>query len=215
MKSKRALIVGATGAVGKELLEILLINETWQKIKVIARKPSSISHPRLDWIVAEDFFSPSLKDHFEGITHLFICIGTTKAKTPNKEVYRKIDLEIPSQMAAWASESDVYHILVVSSIGAKASSKVFYLKTKGEMENAIKQNDIPRVDFFRPSTIIGDRPEYRPGEALGIALDRIFRLLIPKKYRSIHARQLAQKMEQIAQLTQEGVYYHYNDTLLD
>ena len=215
MKIKRALIIGATGAVGKEVLNGILNDDSWKQVKVLARKPNPNQNPKLQWIVTADFFEPSLSEHFNGITHLFICVGTTKAKTPNKEEYKIIDRDIPMQMSTWAMEADVYHCLVVSSIGAKSSSSVFYLKTKGEMEEGIRKTHMARIDFFRPSTIVGDRPENRPGEKLGIVLDSIFRPLIPKKYRAIKAQQLALRMIQLANETEDGVYYHYNDTLLD
>lgn len=211
----KALIIGATGAVGSELFTLLKTHTSCKEIRVIARKANPHAHDKVRWVVAPDFLDPALKAHFRGITHLFICIGTTQAKTPDKTQYHLIDYGIPKQMAEWAAEADVYHALVISSIGASAKSRIFYLKTKGEMEEALIDTHIPRIDFLRPATIIGSRPERRLGENIGIFLDKIFRPIIPKNYRAIQARQLAKRMIEFSNNTEEGVFYHYNKTLLD
>lgn len=207
----RALVIGATGAVGKEVVKGLLSSDKWKTIRVLARSQSPVTHPKLQWYVGDLFSDEFIAGHLEDITHIFMCIGTTRKKTPNKETYRAIDYGIPVRTALLAENTDVYHMLVVSAIGSSAKSWIYYSKLKGEMERDVAATTLPRIDFFRPSTIIASRPESRPAEELAIKIDKWLNRLIPKKYRAVKAEQIAKAMISAAYQTDEGRFYVENE----
>ncbi|GCD77068.1 hypothetical protein JCM31826_05500 [Thermaurantimonas aggregans] len=210
----RALVIGATGAVGSEVIKGLLNIEGWKFVRVLARQKASIAHPKLQWHVGDLFSDEFISTHLEDITHIFMCIGTTRKKTPDRETYRTIDYGIPVRTAQLAANTDVYHMLVVSAIGSNPKSWIFYSKLKGEMERDVASTALPRVDFFRPSTIIGQRPERRPAEEWAIKIDRWLGGLIPNTYRAVRAEQIARAMIDRAKLTEEGRYYVENAEIL-
>ena len=190
---KTAIILGATGLTGSLVLEQLLSDANYGAIKLFSRTPTSISHPKVkeyigDLLVLEDF-----KEDLTG-DDLFICIGTTKKKTPNHQQYRKIDLGIPEKAVEICKNNGVSKVAVVSAIGANAKSSIAYNKIKGEMEHAVLSADITHTYILRPSFIAGNRKEQRTGEELGIAVFKCFKFLIPKKYRVVEARAIAAKM---------------------
>ena len=206
----RALVIGATGAVGSEVVRQLLANDSWTRVRVLARRPATETHPKLQWYAGDLLSDDFISSHLGEITHIFMCIGSTKKKTPDREVYRAIDYGIPVRTATLASRTNVYHMLVVSAIGANAKSMIFYSRMKGEMERDVAATDVPRVDFFRPSTIIGSRPEDRPLEDFAIKIDRWLGRLIPAAYRAVTAQQIAKVMIAKARETQEGRFYVEN-----
>ncbi len=190
---KTAIILGATGLTGSLVLEQLLSDANYGTIKLFSRTPTGISHPKVreyigDLLVLEDF-----KEDLTG-DELYICIGTTKKKTPNHEQYRKIDLGIPAQAVEICKNNGVSKVAVVSAIGANAKSSITYNKIKGEMEHAVLTANIEHTYILRPSFIAGNRPEHRAGEKIGIAVFKCFKFLIFNKYRAVEARAIALKM---------------------
>lgn len=210
----RALVIGATGAVGSEVVKALLKNEAWKTVRVLARQEAPTTHTKLQWHVGDLFSDDFIAAHLDDITHIFMCIGTTRKKTPDKETYRAIDYGIPVRTARLAATTDVYHMLVVSAIGSNPGSWIFYSRLKGEMERDVAATALPRVDFFRPSTIIANRPERRPAEEWAIKTDRWLGSLIPDKYRAVRADQIARAMVERAKLTEEGRFFVENAEIL-
>jgi len=151
-------------------------------------------------IVGDMLALENLKEDFTA-DEVFVCIGTTAKKTPDKTQYKKIDFGIPATVAKLAKENQIPTFLVVSAMGANAKSGVFYNKTKGEMEQAVLSEKIKHTYILRPSIIGGNRHENRPMEKIGIA---IFKLLQPlmvgklKKYRLIEAENIAKAMIYLA-----------------
>lgn len=197
---KTAIILGATGLTGSILLEKLLSDDRYSKVKLFGRKTVPISHDKLEQHIVDLL---ELEKHSE-IFHaddVFCCIGTTKKKTPDQKEYRKIDFGIPVVTGKLCKENDIKTFAVISSIGAKAGSSNFYLKTKGEMENAVLEYEIPNTIILRPSLIVGDRQEKRAGEKLSIVMMKLFNPLMfggMKKYRSIDARTIVSVMVHLA-----------------
>jgi len=190
---KTAIILGATGLTGSLVLEQLLSDANYGTIKLFSRAPTSISHPKVkeyigSLLVLEDFKEDLIGDE------LYICIGTTKKKTPNQEQYRKIDLGIPAQAVEICKNNGISKVAVVSAIGANAKSSITYNKIKGEMEHAVLTAEIEHTYILRPSFIAGNRQEHRAGEELGIAVFKCLKFFIPKKYRAVEARAIALKM---------------------
>jgi uncharacterized protein YbjT (DUF2867 family) len=194
--AKTALIFGATGLVGKSLLHNLISDQNYAKIKIFVRKNPEISHPKLEIHVSDFSDIISLKDHIKG-DDLFCCLGTTIAKAGSKDAFRKIDYELPVELAMMAAENKVNGLFVVSSLGADSNSSNFYLRTKGEMEEAVKKSGVNTIGVFRPSLLFGARKEFRFGEILGKGVMKLINPLLHgslKKYRGIEASDVARAM---------------------
>lgn len=206
----KACILGATGLVGGELLQLLLQDESYDEVMVYTRKPLEISHPKLTEkvgnLLKEDFFKgPIIADH------IFCCIGTTQSKTPDMSVYKQVDFGIPLHAANAGLRGGMQKFLVVSSIGANANSKMFYPRVKGQMEEALRKLDIPKLHIFRPSMLLGDRDEFRFGESFGKVVVKVFGFLIPSKYKGIKAADVAKAMQKVAKLDIANEVYESNE----
>jgi uncharacterized protein YbjT (DUF2867 family) len=198
--SKTAIILGASGLTGSILLEKLLKDERYTSIKLFGRKKLEIDHEKVQQHVVDLFQLENHADIFNA-DEVFCCIGTTKKKTPDRETYRKIDLGIPVKAAKLCKMNGVDTFAVISSIGAKPYGSNFYLKTKGQMEQAVQEQKIPNTIILRPSLIVGDRREKRVGEKFSIVMMRLFNPLMfggMKKYRSINAETIIEAMIALA-----------------
>ena len=194
---KKAIILGATGLTGSHLLELLLLDSDYDTVKVFTRKKLSINHPKLEEHVIDLL---KLYDHVNEFTAdvMFCCIGTTKAKTPDKELYRAIDYGIPVEAAKLAKQNAINHFIVISALGANAESKILYNQLKGEMERDVLAQHIEYTHLLQPSLIVGNRKEKRKGEDLSKHFMKVFGFLIPARYKMIQAKAIAQAMVQIA-----------------
>ena len=197
---KTAIILGASGLTGQHLLKALIANKNYDSIKLFSRKKTENTSSKVIEIVGDLLALENFKEDFTA-DELFVCIGTTAKKTPNKTQYKKIDFGIPAAAAKLAKENQIPTFLVVSAMGANAKSSVFYNKTKSEMEQAVLSEKIKHTYILRPSIIGGSRNENRPMEKIGIA---IFKLLQPlmvgklKKYRIIEAENIVKAMIYLA-----------------
>ena len=195
-----AILLGATGLVGSHLLRRLLDDEHYNQVKVFSRRGLDISHPKLTEAIVDLFKLEDYQDQFMADV-VFVCIGTTKKKTPDLDVYRKVDFGFPSTAARLASRNGIKKFLVVSALGADAGSRIFYSRTKGEMEEAVINEKIPKTHIFQPSLITGEREESRLGESVGEKLMSVFNPLLFgswKKFRSIKASTIAASMHMVA-----------------
>ena len=197
---KTAIILGASGLTGQQLLAKLIADERYAAIKLFSRKKTENTSSKVIEIVGDLLALENFKEDFTA-DEVFVCIGTTAKKTPDKTQYKKIDFGIPAAAAKLAKENQIPTFLVVSAMGANAKSSVFYNKTKGEMEQAVLSEKIKHTYILRPSIIGGSRNENRPMEKIGIA---IFKLLQPlmvgklKKYRIIEAENIVKAMIYLA-----------------
>lgn len=203
MEKKIALVVGATGLIGQEVVRLLLASAAYDKVKVVLRRPYEINHPKLEEHII-DFHE--LKNYDIGeVDHIYCCLGTTMKKAKTKELFKQVDYEYPLELAMKASEQDVSQFLVVSAMGADPASSFFYNRTKGELEAALKSLDLHALHIFRPSLLLGERREFRLGEELAAWLSK----LIPfkgsmEKYRPIKGKDVALAMVKIAQAETSG-----------
>ena len=203
--SKIAIILGATGYTGGILLEKLIADASYEKIKLFSRSAvtntsSKIEEYLIDVLKLEDYKSIFTADE------VFCCIGTTASKTKNKEVYKSIDYGIPVTAAKLAKENKISTFVVMSSMGAAVSSTVFYSRTKGEMERDVVKKNIKNTVILRPSLIGGRRPEFRVGEKMGIGVMSIIGPILIgglKKYRIIHPEKIATCMKILANRHQD------------
>ena len=189
MNKKTAIIAGATGLTGGHLLRFLLEDPEIEQVKVIGRKKPELTHPKIKFL-STDFSNIEQINKFIQGDQCFCCLGTTIKKAGSKEAFKKVDLEVPVLMAKIATENNVPVFGVVSSLGAKATSSNFYLRTKGQMEEEILQLSFENIIIARPSLLLGKRKEFRFGEEAGKLVMKALSLLFIgplRKYRAIEA----------------------------
>lgn len=189
---KKVALLGASGLVGSFLVKQLCESDQIESVLSIGRKPLKFKHPKLSEQLG-DLLDDSFWQFEDQVDIVYICIGTTKAKTPDKEKYRAIDYGIPLQAGKWALNNGAKLLSVVSSMGASAKSSNFYLKTKGDMELALNSLSVA-VHVIRPSMILGPRKESRLGEQIGKIVMGLLRPFIPDNYKPVQAEAIAQKM---------------------
>jgi len=198
---KTALLFGASGLVGNHLLNQLISNNNYSKIKLFVRSSIEISDPKIE-IIQTDF--NNLENHKEDIKgdDCFFCIGTTKKNSPDKNEYKRVELEVPKQIAQIAKSNSVNSFVFISSGYADPKSSGDYLRFKGEVEEELKRLNFSKLGIMRPSFLLGDRKEKRIGEKIGIF---VFKLLSPlfvgplKKMKPIHSATVAKAMIAITQ----------------
>jgi uncharacterized protein YbjT (DUF2867 family) len=197
---KTAIILGATGFTGNILLNKLLADSRHSKIKIFTRRPLRFENPKVTEILCDLLDIDSYRENFFG-DEVFCCIGTTTKKTPDKTLYRKIDFGIPVNSAILCKENGIDTFVVMSSMGANAKSSIFYNRTKGEMEDAVLEQNIKNTYILRPSIIGGNRAERRIGEKVGIVVMKLIQPLLIgslRKYRAIKAETIATAMIELA-----------------
>jgi uncharacterized protein YbjT (DUF2867 family) len=198
---KTALLFGASGLVGSHVLYQLISNNNYSKIKLFVRSSIDTSDPKIE-IIQTDF--NNLENHREDIKgdDCFFCIGTTKKNSPDKNEYKRVELEVPKQVAQIAKSNSVNSFVFISSGYADPKSSGDYLKFKGEVEEELKRLNFPNLGIMRPSFLLGDRKEKRIGEKIGIF---VFKLLSPlflgplKKMKPIQSATVAKAMIAITQ----------------
>jgi|SRR6185437_9935431 len=211
----KAVIAGASGLIGGLLLDILLQSSEYDTVVILVRNELPIKNKKLTQLVV-DF--ECLQQHAGDIDGhaIFCCLGSTRKKTPDLAVYRKIDHDYPLLLAQLAVENGVEQYHLVSAIGANAGSANFYTKMKGETEDDIKTAGIRSLHIYRPSFLTGDRKESRPGERFFIRLMKILDPLLIgglKKYRSISAGTVAMAMYKQSLLNKDGIFIYPSDKI--
>ena len=210
---KTALLFGASGLVGSHVLNQLISNNNYSKIKLFVRSSINMSDPKIE-IIQTDF--NNLENHREVIKgdDCFFCIGTTKKNSPDKNEYKRVELEVPKQIAQIAKSNLVNSFVFISSGYADPKSSGDYLKFKGEVEEELKRLNFPKLGIMRPSFLLGDRKEKRIGEKIGIF---VFKLLSPlflgplKKMKPIHSATVAKAMITITQNDSSKTIFESNE----
>ncbi len=195
-----AIILGATGLTGGILLQKLLQDSRYDKIKIFSRSSTGLKNDKIEEHLIDLFELEKYQAEFTG-DEVHCCIGTTQAKTPDEETYHKIDYGIPVAAAKLANKNQIPRFLVISALGADPESRFFYNRTKGEMERDVIAQNIPETYIFQPSLIGGKREEKRPFEAVWKKVMKLGDHLLVgpfKKYRSIHPDKIADAMIYVA-----------------
>ena len=231
---RTAIILGASGLVGSELLKQLLddknvfgasasigetsgqeLNTSFEKIKVFVRKPLAVAHPKFEQIIV-DFDSIGNYSHAIKGDVLFCCLGTTIATAGSKDAFIKVDHTYPLEFAKIAKQNGLKKILLISSLGADKTASNFYLKVKGDIEWALEQLKFESLIILRPSLLLGDRNEFRFGEVTGKLVMKLFSFAFMgklKKYKAIQASDVAKAMVKLAKLKTEGSAIFLSDEL--
>jgi len=211
----KAVLAGATGLIGSELLKILLAEPDYDQVLVVSRKSAGISHPKLKELII-DFDKLGEYAHEINGHVVFSCLGTTRNKTPDKNIYRKIDHDYPVKLAQLAAQNGVEQYHLVSSLGADSKSANYYIRFKGETEEDVKQSGIKSIHIYQPSFITGDRKEFRFAEKILIGLSFVLDPLLIgglKKYRSIQAKTIARAMFNQSIKNSEGIFVYPSDKI--
>ncbi len=198
---KTALVFGSSGLVGQQLVQQLIHNSAYEKIKLFVRKTPKIQNPKIE-IVNTNFdnieiLSPEIKGD-----DCFFCIGTTKKNSPDKTEYQRVELDLPKKVANLAKKNNIHSFIFISSGYANSKSSGDYLRYKGLVEEELLSLNFNNLGILRPSFLLGNRKEKRVGEKMGII---IFQILSPlmvgplKRMKPIHVKTVAGAMIKIAQ----------------
>jgi uncharacterized protein YbjT (DUF2867 family) len=211
MTKKTALIIGASGLIGQQLVQQLLEDDRYEKVTALVRKPLEIRHDKLTQ-TRYDFDWPDA-DLAIG-DELFCCLGTTIKKAGSQTAFRKVDYDCIVETAKIALGNGTKKMVVVSSIGADKDSSIFYNKVKGETEEALRKLKYDACYVLRPSLLMGARDELRMGELVGKLFMTAFSFAVPKKYKGIEGKQVAKAMIAVMNLDKTGFQILESDDLL-
>jgi uncharacterized protein YbjT (DUF2867 family) len=209
LQHRKAVVVGATGLIGSQLVKQLIENSCYSEIRILGRRNIDIQHEKIRFYQVD---MDQLQKHaslFE-VEDVFCCLGSTIKKAGSQENFKKVDLYMVIA-AAKATEQYAQQFIMVSSLGAKADSWNFYLKTKGEAEKSVLAMNIPSIYILRPSILFGDRKEKRGGEKMGIYFMKFFSpvMIGPlKKFRGNKDTSVAKIMIQCALSGKKGKYIY-------
>ncbi|WP_416686269.1 hypothetical protein ABXT44_05605 [Candidatus Pseudothioglobus sp. Uisw_041] len=208
-----SIIAGSTGLIGGNVVKVLS-NKKKSAIALTRRSIPNLPPNITEMIIDFDTFEKN--GSLPSCNNVFICLGTTIKTAGSKENFRKVDIDYCLSIARKAKESGAETLSLISSIGANSSSKNFYLRTKGELEESIQSLGFSTVNIFRPSFLVGERSEKRLAEKIAINLAKIMDLFLigtASKYRSVKAESLAKTMV-LSVDSKPGVNYFYFDDFL-
>lgn len=212
---KTALIIGSSGLIGSKLLELTLESPHYEKVITFVKRDSGIHHPKLKQHII-DFDKPEFYNELVVGDDLYCTIGTTIKKAGSKEAFRRVDFEYPRQFATFALQNNVQQFLIISSIGADAKSRNFYLKTKGEIQDFLKDSNFKSVSVLQPSILLGNRTEFRLGEIIGGFFMKLFSFIFTgsiKKYKPIESETVAKAMLTLGQKNNSGFKIYESDVI--
>lgn len=196
---RTAVIAGATGLVGSQLLELLCRVDDYRRLLLPTRRAPTLADPRIELKSARyDDLDCLLHDAQGPALDVYCCLGTTIRKAGSQAAFRAVDFDAVVALARWARKARARRLLLVSAMGADAKSRVFYNRVKGEAEDAVRREGPASVVILRPGLLDGARPEFRFGEALGLALTRPIRALLPASLRPVRAEDVAASMLEAA-----------------
>lgn len=210
---KTAIILGATGLTGSILLEQLIADKNYRTIKLFSRNSVDIVSEKIQEFIV-DLLKLEASEHNFTADEVFCCIGTTAAKTKDKNRYKAIDYGIPVTAAKLAKKNQIQTFVVISSMGANVNSSVFYNKTKGEMERDVLQQNIQNTYVVRPSLIGGNREENRVGERIAKGIMSLLNPLFVagfKRYKMIPPETIATCMKKLANNPQNKTIYRSDE----
>lgn len=204
----RATLIGATGLIGNLLLELLLADEYFDSVRILIRRPMELIHPKLEKKLVDFTDMESFRLALEDSDVVFCSIGTTQKKVKgDKDAYRKIDYDITVNAARFCKLNGCETFVFVSSVGANSKSNNFYLRLKGEVEEAVKAVGLKKVYIMQPSLLLGNRKESRFGEKIAEWIMPVISFLIPPKYKPIKAAEVAKAMIYLSKKNLTGIYY--------
>lgn len=214
MKDLTALIIGATGATGKELVKLLLEDEGFSKVKIFVRKEIDLTDPKLETFVVDFDKIDEWKAEIKGNV-LFSALGTTLKQAGSEAAQRKVDCDYQYETAKFAAENGVKTYVLVSSTGADVKSFFFYPRMKGELEDAVKSLDFEQIHIFQPGMLDRQIDDDRPMEKLGLTAIRALNSVgLFKSQTPMPVKILAEKMIKVAKSEKrEKINYYKLDEI--
>ncbi|HAX45136.1 MAG TPA: NAD-dependent epimerase/dehydratase family protein [Bryobacteraceae bacterium] len=207
-----AVVAGATGLVGRYLLEVLLEDSFYDQIVVLVRRPLERFERKLEQRMVD--FENLRSTDLAGGTHLFSCLGTTMKKAGSQAAFRRVDYDYPLMLARLGQEAGALRFMLVSSVGADPDAGSFYLRVKGELERDLEAIHFEATHVFRPAVLLGRREEARGGEEWAARLSRALEWMMAgglSKYRPMPAGVLAASMAAAGERGEPGRHvHHYN-----
>lgn len=215
MSDRSALLLGATGLVGRRCLDLLLSNEAYASVTTLGRRSLGQTHPKLHHHVV-DFDELERQAGLFAVDDVYCCLGTTMKQAGSREAFRTVDFTYPYEAATLAHREGAGQYLLVSALGADAASRIFYNRVKGEVEAAIGALPFYGVYAFRPSLLLGERADARTGERIAENVLGGLRFVLQgplRKYRAIPAGTVAQAMIAVALDRPGGVRAYESDEI--
>jgi uncharacterized protein YbjT (DUF2867 family) len=210
MATRTVLIAGATGLVGRELLQLLAREHDVAEVRaLVRRRPDFDLGDRVSYIAGDFERLESHADDFL-VDQVFCALGTTIRIAGSQAAFRRVDFDYPLAIAQLAVDRGATHFLLISAIGARADSRIFYNRVKGELEDALRRLPFRSITIARPSFLIGEREQRRPGETIG----RLLGLLAPRRFRSVHVRNVAAALILAARQDKPGLHVLENADLV-
>ncbi len=188
-----ANVIGATGLVGKQLVEQLLENEHFGKVRIFVRRETGLNHPKLEQQIIDFSKTETWEKQLAGDV-LFSALGTTLKQAGSKENQYDVDVVLNRNFAKKAKENGIEKYVLVSSIGANSKSKMFYPHIKGKLDDAVQQIGFKNITILRPASLTGDRKEKRIAEKISIPILNFITKFILKRYRPISDETVAKAM---------------------
>lgn len=203
---KKAIIIGATGMVGTQLIQLLIEDEEYSDIVSLVRRESGIRNPKLKEHII-NFDEPEKWSKYVTGDVLFSTLGTTIGQAKTKDEQYKVDFTYQFTVAQIAAHKGVSHYVLISAAGANSKSKNFYLKMKGELEKSIQTLPFEIISILRPGLLAGDRIQNRPTEKISyFILNALNKLGLFKRYRPIHASLVAKAMNMARKQKKSSTY---------
>jgi uncharacterized protein YbjT (DUF2867 family) len=216
MSKRTAVIVGSTGAIGRQLVPLVQASPRFDKLVVLHHRPTPYARmPKFDERIVDFTRLPAPADG-EDIEAVFCCIGTTQKKAGSTEAFQRVDRDIPIALARWAAANGATTFVGISSVDARASARSVYLKTKGQMEAGVAGAGLGSAYILRPSVLAGERDEYRLAERVA---NRVLAVIGPimdgplRKYRAVHTKTVAKAMLVCADRAAPGIHIVESDAI--
>ncbi len=213
--NRHLLVVGATGLVGEAFLQQCAAIEPAYKMSALVRSPGvEIPSSCVEMVAPSDEW-PELIERLQPDT-VFCALGTTIRKAGSRNAFHAVDFTLVHDVGMAAKRAGASHFIAVSSVGADARASSFYLKTKGETEEALIAEGFDRLDLLRPGLLRGPRREFRLGEQFGVVASPVVDCLMQgafKKFRSVHADQVALAALRLVEAEEKGVYKYDSEQI--
>jgi uncharacterized protein YbjT (DUF2867 family) len=216
MSKRAAVIVGSTGAIGRQLVPLAVASRQFDKLIVLHHRPTPYGRlPNIDERIVDFAHLPGLQSG-EDLEAIFCCVGTTQKKAGSTEAFQAVDRDLPIALARWAAENNATTFVGISSVDANSGSRSIYLRTKGQMEAGVAGAGLRSTYLLRPSLLAGERDEYRLAERVG---NRVLSVIGPlmvgpaRKYRAVNTKTVAKAMLACAAQAAPGVHIVESDVI--